>query len=90
MWFRLMSFLFLAGCIFVGVEIYTKGTAGAFGGALSGISQEGGSSGPAATPLERIRQSTTGSRDRQLSRVERQLGEPSVGLDQRRTYRGTD
>jgi hypothetical protein len=77
MWFRLVSLVFLFACIWVGVEIYAHGTAGAFGGALSGFAE---AHGDARSPLERIQGSATGARDRQLSRIEHQLGGPSVGL----------
>ena len=79
MGFKLVSFLFLAACVWVGVEIYTEGTQGAFGGALSGF-RSSDTRSDARPPLERIRGASSGARDRQLSRIEGQLGEPSVGL----------
>ncbi len=90
MWFRLLSLLFLVGCIWAGAEIYTEGTAGAFGGALARIGPGDRSLSEAVAPLERIRGSATGARDRQLSRIERQLGDPSVGLRDHRKYRPND
>jgi hypothetical protein len=89
MWSRLFSWILLAGCIWVGVEIYIEGTAGAFGGALSGIGSNE-SSVKTPTTLERIQGSATGARDRQLSRIERQLGDPSVGVQDHRTQRRED
>lgn len=89
MWFRLLSFLFLAGCVWVGVEVYTEGTGGAFGGALSRFGS-GEVKSQTATPLERIRGSASGSRDRQLSRIEGQLEGSSVGLYDNRNRKPAD
>jgi hypothetical protein len=84
MWFRLLSFLFLAGCIWVGVELYTEGSDRAFGGVLSGFGP--GTSSRTTTPLERIQGAAAGSRDRQLGRIERQLEDASVGLEDRAAH----
>ena len=79
MWFKLLSFLFLGGCVWVAVEVYTQGTDRAFGGALAGLGS--GSSSQTGTPLERVRSSASGARDRQLQRIEGQLDGDSVGLN---------
>ena len=78
---RILSLLFLMACVWVGVEIYTQGTDRAFGGALAGLGPGGRS--PAESTLARVRESATGARDRQLQRIERQLGDGSVGLQDR-------
>jgi len=80
MGFRLVSFLFLAGCVWVAVEVYTEGTDGAFGGILARVRPAASSPASTSTPLERIQRSASGSRDRQLERIEGQLEGESVGL----------
>ena len=70
-WLRMLSFLFLVACVWVGVEVYTQGMDGAFGGALAGLGRGGRSH--AESTLERIRESATGARDLQLDRIERQV-----------------
>lgn len=74
---RLFSIVFIAGCVWIGIEIYTQGTAGAFGGILSRF---GSGETETQSTLQRVRSSASGARDRQLDRIERQLGDPSVGL----------
>ena len=90
MWFRLISFLFLGACFWIGVEVYTNGTQGAFGGALARLGPGGGHSSQNVSTLNRVRGSATGARDRQLDRIESQLEGPSVGLHDRGTYRPED
>ena len=80
---RLLPLIIVAGCVWVAVEVYTEGTSGAFGGALAGIGS-GDARSQTVSPLERIRSSAGGSRDRQLGRIERQLEGPSVGLNDKR------
>ncbi len=77
---RILSLLFLVAGVWTAIEIYTHGTAGAFGGALARLGV-GGSH--VESTLARVRGSATGARDRQLDRLERQLGEGSVGLQDR-------
>ncbi len=84
MTFRILSFLFLVACVWVGIEIHTQGTDRAFGGALAGLGL--GGSSPAESTLARVRGSATGARDRQLERIERQLGEGSVELQDRSAH----
>jgi hypothetical protein len=64
--------------VWVGVTVYTEGIDNAFGGALAGFASK--SAGDATSTLKRIQRSASNARDRQLERVERQLGEGSVGL----------
>ena len=90
MWFRLVSLLFLGACFWIGVEIYTQGTAGAFGGALARLGPGSASAPHAMSTLERVQRSASGARDRQLDRIERQLDGPSVGLSDRRSQRPED
>ena len=78
---RILSLLFLVAGVWTAIEIYTHGTAGAFGGALARLGVGGGSH--VESTLARVRGSATGARDRQLERLERQLGEGSVGLQDR-------
>ena len=64
--------------VWVGVTVYTEGIDNAFGGALAGFASK--SAGDGTSTLKRIQRSASSARDRQLERVERQLGEGSVGL----------
>ena len=78
---RILALVFLVAGVWIAIEIYTHGTDRAFGGALAGLGLAGGSH--AESTLARVRGSATGARDRQLDRLERQLGEGSVGLQDR-------
>ena len=70
---------FIVVAIWVGLTIYTEGTDRAFGGLFSGLSSE--KLGDARAPLEVIGHSATSARDAQLERIERQLGDTSIGLE---------
>ena len=85
---RLFSFLLLVACLWVGIEIYTQGTERAFGGALSRLGTSGDEH--VESTFERVRRSASGARDRRVGRMERQLGEGSVGLQDRSADRPRD
>ena len=75
---KVIALALLVVAIWVGVTIYQEGAANAFGGLFARF---GGTSTHAAdSTLQRVRAGATQARDRQLRRIERQLGEPSVGL----------
>ena len=42
-WFRILSLVFLTACVWVGIEIYEKGTERAFDGAFAVFGDEEGS-----------------------------------------------
>ena len=64
--------------VWVGVTVYTEGMDNAFGGAFARFSS--GSAQDGTSTLKRVQRSASKARDRQLERVERQLGGQSVGL----------
>lgn len=71
--------LFIVMAIWVGLEIFTKGTRGAFGGALvEYLPTRLTSSEPEQAPLERIRKNVFGARDEREARTYRAAGDPST------------
>ena len=75
---KLIGIVLVVVGVWVGVSIYTEGIDHAFGGLFSRFS-----SSPAPerdSTLKRIQKSGSKARDRQLGRIERQLGEGSLGL----------
>lgn len=70
--------LFIVVAIWVGLEIFTKGTRGAFGGALvSFLPASATADAPEEAPLERIRSNVFGARDEREERTYRAAGDPS-------------
>lgn len=74
---KMFGILMIVALIWVGLTIYTEGTDRAFGGFFARFSQESvrDAAGRAIprSPLERLRAAGEGARDRQMSRIERQL-----------------
>ena len=77
---RLIGIALIVAVVWVGVTIYTEGIDQAFGGIFSRFS-----SAPAHerdSTLKRVQRSGSNARDRQIDRIERQLGKDSLGLDE--------
>jgi hypothetical protein len=74
---KLIAFVFLVACVWIGLEVYTKGADEALGD-LRAKAQ--GVSDRQASTMQRVQRSASAARDQQLDRVERQLGDGSVGL----------
>ena len=75
---RLIGIALIVAVVWVGVSIYSEGIDQAFGGIFSRFS-----SAPAQqrdSMLKRVQRSGSNARDRQLDRIERQLGKDSLGL----------
>ena len=64
--------------VWVGVTIYSEGIDKAFGGLFARFSSS--SEPERAGTLKRVQKSGSRARDLQLERIERQLGEGSLGL----------
>ena len=76
---KIFGIVLIVACVWVGLEIYNKGMHGAFGGALASFSNAPPEQHEA--PLaKRLENRGNEIRDRQLDRIESQLGDPSVGL----------
>ncbi len=75
---KLIGITLVAICVWIGVTIYTEGLDNAFGGAFSRFSSS--SEPERASTLKHIRKSGSKARDRQVERLERQLGAGSAGL----------
>jgi hypothetical protein len=70
--------LFIVLAIWVALEIFTKGTRGAFGGALVTYLPASATAGePEAAPLDRIRRNVFGARDEREERTYRAASDPS-------------
>ena len=76
---KLIGIMLVVAIVWIGVTIYTEGIDQAFGGTFSRFSSTSGTPQRAST-LKRIQRSGSKARDQQLERIERQLGEGSVGL----------
>jgi hypothetical protein len=70
------SLLFIVIMIWVGLEIFTKGTHGAFDGAFSAIlSGDAATATPPAAPMERIRSSVADTHREHDARTSRLIGD---------------
>ena len=75
---RLIGIMLVVAVVWIGVTIYTEGIDQAFGGMLSRFSSA--EAPERSSALKRIGRSGSQARDKQLERIERQLGEGSLGL----------
>ena len=70
------SILFIVIMIWVGLEIFTKGTHGAFDGALSGVlSDDAATDTPPAAPMERISSAVGDAHQEHDARTSRLIGD---------------
>jgi hypothetical protein len=79
---KIFGIVFIVAGLWIGMTIYTEGTDRAFGGIFaSSSSSSPGDSEAASSPLERIEQRGAEARNAQLERIESQLDDSSVGLN---------
>jgi hypothetical protein len=74
---KLIAFLFLLACVWVGVEVYTQGADQTLDDLQS---KARGAAAGQESAMKRVQRSASAARDEHLDRIERQLDEGSVGL----------
>ncbi len=74
---KLFAIVFIVLAIWVGLEIYSQGIGGAFGGLLSGLrgDTEATPAASARAPLDNVRDKVTRDHDEGWARRERMMGE---------------
>lgn len=72
---RVFGILFIVVAIWVGLEVYTEGVSGAFGGALVEVGLAEAEEAPDAPVTERAGRAFSRAYDASVDRVERQIDE---------------